>query len=327
MHIPGRTLFIGAFVGLLTFGGQAAQGASLTAQQILSSFNVVVFGNDTATNSDVQGAAIVGGNLGNTGAPAANFYSSGTTLPTGWAALTIFGNASGNGINMNSGGRVYIGGTNTEGSINPNGALESFSYAPPNPNVVNVQTTLSNLSTTLAGMSGTTTSASGNGVSFSPGYTNNMAIIDLTAAQISGAGPSAIKSYIFSVVPSGAQTVIFNVSGTNVNFNIGAQGNATSAGTNVIWNLYQATNVTFNQSAYGTVLAPLASATGNQSIYGDLVVNTLTSMGQVDTSLFAGTLPGFSAAPEPDSLVMLGAGLAAVAMGIRRRKLTLRSDD
>ena len=319
INIPGRALSFSAFLTLVTIAGQPSKGASLTAQQVLSSFDVVTFANDSATSSDVQGAAIIGGNLGGSGAPTATFYSSGTALPSGWAAVTVFGNATGNGVNMNSGGKIYIGGTNGEGTISPSGSLEPFSYSPPNANVVNIQSTMSSLSTTLAGMSGKTISTSGNGVTFSPVYSNNMAVIDLTAAQISGSGGSAIVSYVFSAVPSGVHTVVFNVSGASVNFDIAAQGNATSADTNVIWNLYQATSVTFNQAAYGTVLAPLASVSGNQSIYGDLVVKTLTSMGQVDSAPFCGTLPAASAAPEPDTVLLLGFGLGAVSLGIYRR--------
>src|SRR5579875_523655 len=62
IDIPCRALAVSAFLTLVILGPQPAPSASLTAQQVLSSFNVVTFGNDSATSSDVQGAAIVGGN-------------------------------------------------------------------------------------------------------------------------------------------------------------------------------------------------------------------------------------------------------------------------
>jgi choice-of-anchor A domain-containing protein len=124
-------------VGLIAaviVSGQAR--AATTAYDLLDQFNAVVFG-DFTNSADVEGRAIVGGNL--TGG--ASFYvkPSAQDGATSLAALNVYGNATAaktynfnNGgaafiaggnhasFNMNGGGSLTIGGNNT-GNANMNG--------------------------------------------------------------------------------------------------------------------------------------------------------------------------------------------------------------
>ena len=136
---------------------------------------------------------------------------------------------------------------------------------------------------------------------------NGVAVFDVTAAQL-----AAIPSYQINL--NGATSVIFNVSGSSLNWNANYES-SDAADTKIIWNFYQATSLTFNTLIGGTVLAPDAAVTNNNQIDGTLVANSWTGQGELHEYGFTGTLPTSTttvAVPEPAALVLLIGGLLVV---------------
>lgn len=116
---------------LLASTAQAApQASSLTANDVLKQFNVVVTGNLTST-SHVDGRTYVGGNLNG-----GDYVQHTETTPaSSYAGLTVAGNVSGNtkvnglgavvggsvsGLNVNNGGEIYVGGAASSSNFNGN---------------------------------------------------------------------------------------------------------------------------------------------------------------------------------------------------------------
>jgi choice-of-anchor A domain-containing protein len=249
----------------------------LTAAMILNDFDVVVYGNASA-NSDIEGAAVIGGNFSG----ATMYTKPPASLPSGFGALTVYGGTSGNSINLNSGGSAYVAGTKGAG-INFNGGGKYIS-APPD-TIANFETPLNALSTSLSGLAatGTLPTAGNNEVIKAVPGANGIAVIDATAAQL-----AAIPSY--SINLNGASTLVINVSGGSVSFNANDESGTTGAD-NIIWNFYNASTVSLGTQIAGTVLAPSATVSNNNQIDGALVAKAFNGGGEVHEYAFTGTLP------------------------------------
>jgi choice-of-anchor A domain-containing protein len=100
---------------ILTVG--TAHAGALSASDIFSQFNVVVFGTFSST-SDVEGRTVVGGNL--TGGATFDLNPAGAAASS-YSALTVYGSVtSGGNFNIDNGGGLTIAGSNA-GSFNLNG--------------------------------------------------------------------------------------------------------------------------------------------------------------------------------------------------------------
>ena len=260
-----------------TTAGSGSGSSGLSAATILQDFNTIVF-NNASTQCDIEGASVIGGNFSG-----ATMYNNPTaSVPTGYGALTVFGNTTGNSINMNDGGKAYVAGTKGA-SINFNGGGSYISS--PGSSISSFSAPLIALSQSLSTLAATgTLPTTGNNevIKATPGA-NGVAVINLTAAQL-----AAIPSY--SINMNGASTLIFNVSGTSVTMNANDESGTTGAN-NIIWNFYNATSVSLNTQIAGTVLAPTATVTNNNQIDGVLVANAWTGSGEIHDYQFTGTLP------------------------------------
>jgi choice-of-anchor A domain-containing protein len=286
----------------------AASAATLTSATILKDFNAIVFG-DASTTSDIEGAAVVGGNFSG-----ATMYNHPTaSQPSGFGALTVYGATSGNPINLNNGGNAYVAGAH--------GAIVNFNggghyIGAPAAAVTDFSAPLTALSTSLSTLAATASlpTPDNNEVIKAVPNASGIAVFNLSASDL-----SLIPSYKIDL--NGASTLVFNVSGTAINFNANDESGVAGAN-NIIWNFYQADNVNLVTQIAGTVLAPLAAVTNGNQIDGALVAKSWKGNGELHDYGFTGTLP--SAAPEPGAWGLMIAGFFGVGGVLRSRRKAAR---
>ena len=92
-------------MALLAISAGSASADPLTAQEILSQYNLVTTGN-VSTGSDIVGNTVVGGTLNG-----ASFFAGGSNVPTS-PVLDVYGSInSGSTTNINAGGDLFYNGT------------------------------------------------------------------------------------------------------------------------------------------------------------------------------------------------------------------------
>jgi choice-of-anchor A domain-containing protein len=169
VRLPIMTVIAAAAAGAVP---HPAQAGVLSASDILSQFNAVIF--DTFSSSaDVEGRTVVGGNL--TGGATFNLNPKQASASS-FSGLTVYGSATGGGsyninkgggvtiagsnatsFNLNSGGSAYIGGANT-GNLNGSSGTSSVTIGGANSG--SVQTSGGNLYIGRSNSGGIATSGS-----------------------------------------------------------------------------------------------------------------------------------------------------------------------
>lgn len=291
-------------------GAGAASAAIVDPLNVLQHVNALIYTNATTT-ADIEGEAIIGGSFSG-----ATMYNNPQVAPlSGYGALTVYGSTSGNPININNGGSAYVAGSHGA-TINFNGGGGYLGSVPNS--LSDFTTAMSSFSTSLSALAatGVLPSAGNNEVIVAHPNANGVAIFDITTADL-----AAIPSY--SINLNGAKTVLFNVSGSSLNFGANEQFNASpfgSVASSVIWNFYDATNLTFGAQIAGSVLAPKATVTNNNQIDGSLVAYSFNGHGELHDNLFKGVSP--LAVPEPAAwaLMTVGVGMLGGSLRVKRRK-------
>lgn len=318
-----------------------AMATPLTAQEVLTQFNLVTLG-DATSYSHVDGRSFIGGSV------AGGEYAghADAIRPSAYAGLTVLQSAS--NVTVNSHGAAVLGNlTNStvqnggSAAVLGNATADSFNGGVPAyvkgtssgnnynggkltaaPATLDAATStdfsavLSGLSASLSHLASTGSSVTidGNKATFNAvANAQGMAVFDLTAIDT-----QLFRLGEFSFRLNGATTVIFNVDATSLDFSTNfLDDSAHSLSGNSIWNFYNATDLTINNQFGGAVLAPSAQLTNGNNIEGDVLVSRLTQRGEIHASQFTGAV---SAVPEPGSLAMLLGGLALIAATTRRQR-------
>jgi choice-of-anchor A domain-containing protein len=301
--------FFGA-VALIALASTSApaQAGDLTAEQILTEFNGVVWGT-FKTTSDVEGR-LVANNI----AGGATFYYN----PRGEAsafqainAITI-GNVNGN---VNNGGSVNYQSSITNSHFNYNGGgslLQTPSFK-----ISDFTTPLNAEIKTLTGLAANSTvnASDNNNVKFNVSAdAKGVAVFDITAAQFqSFAGVKFLND-------ASAKTIVVNVTGggnITENFNY-VGGNTTYENNHVIWNFEDATSLSI-KTIHGAVLAGDAAVTNGSPIEGLLYAKNFNGQGELHDYPFLGVLPTSSGVPEPSTWALMGLGFIGLGFAARRR--------
>nr|WP_246204884.1 choice-of-anchor A family protein [Altericroceibacterium indicum] len=342
----------------------ASSSSLISGVDVLKTWNLVVLGN-LNSSSEVEGRTFVGGNL--TGNSSNYNIRPLPASPTDTPGLTVVGNVTGNHKNLNNGSGAVVGG-NVNSGFNLNGAPQTvlvggkISNTNVNSNTVKsdlassdpafmqnltqqkslIETSMGNLSYSMS----TEPANSTLGISGNRGTFNAKPNADGVAVfNISSGDLDKIGEIQFNL--NGADTVVVNVSGANINLNDNFLGGTNNLGEHVIWNFYEAKTLSLSTAWGGSVLAPEATAATSNYIQGSAVFGNLQQNGEFHIGTYTGgyippsgsssssststssssssstsssSSGGGTPVPEPGTLVLFGAALAGLFFWQRRRK-------
>ncbi|MFY7864101.1 choice-of-anchor A family protein [Roseateles sp.] len=337
-------LAFASFVTLTALAPPASAAAPLSAQQILTQFNLVTLGNATSNNQQVDGRSFIGGSLNGgvfgtrPGAMGASDYAgltvmgSANGMQVNGQGAVIMGSLSNSIVNQGSSsvlggaannhfnGPSYVAGPSANNQFN-GGKLSQATAAAQAANSTDFAASIKGLSTSLSQLASTGSTVNisdggqGNRVTFSAvANSQGLAVFDLSSMdkQIFSKGEFAFDL-------KGANTVIFNVDETSLDFASNfLNGSASELGSKVIWNFHQATDLTIHNQFGGVILAPNATLNNFNTIQGSVLVNQLNQGGKISWNGFAGDIT--TAVPEPATYAMLLSGLGVVGWLARRRR-------
>ena len=298
----------------------SANAASL---DVAGQFNAFVFGNATLSGGESEGAMAIKGNL-TTGNPyqiAFDMTAPGLPVNANNVGLYVGGNVNFASGQLDAGkvmgGNAYIAGnipTNNvkvfNGTLNPGGSSVD-------PNVfTNAHSHLTSLSSTLSSLSSQSLVGAPQNMSINLATNTlnsdpNLKVYNLNAATLNQLGTINFSNF------TGAETIVFNVTGTTVDWSmqVNNQGsNPNSIFNRILWNFQDATQINVTQRGLaGTILAPNANVLQSQLIQGTLIANNWDNFNspEIHNYLFTGNL---ESVPEPCTMTLLA------LLALRRRK-------
>lgn len=303
-----RSVKIAAACALLAAGSAHAQTAK--------DYNVFVFGDFTASGSDVEGRLAAGGDVSISG------YSVGEKLGSAYADSDNL--VAGGKLSFNNGRLVH--GNAVGGSLNV-GSSASFGNGAARADSTGIDFAAEQLR--MLGLSSTLASEAETGAMTWQygGYTLTGSGAALDIFNVSGANLSGANS--FNISASKDAFVVINVSGVADMFhNLGINLTGIAAD-HVLFNFYEAKSLTIEGiSIKGSILAPQANVNFNSGQFnGTLIANSMTGGGQFNYDPYAGTLldPAPTGVPEPAAWGMMIGGFALAGAALRRRKRGARA--
>jgi choice-of-anchor A domain-containing protein len=311
-------------MGSVSIRAVAALGALVLSATAASAFplgdyNVMVWGNFSATGSDVQGRLAAGGNVN------INNYSVGDQLPPslrGGATITAGGN-----VNFPS-GTVYYGNVVAGGNITGHAATnwlqspyQAYANTTPAVDFAAQRAGMTELSQAIAAMTTTGTDDYKWSQLFLTGTgPGGVQVFDVSASDLA----SASNIVVAGVDPSA--TLIINVHGTTASMQGGMDSFFAAHNSHVLFNFIDATTLNFSGIGLeGSILAPNADIHGQSGvIWGQVVGASWTGNMQINQVYYDGYVPALGnprdndAVPVPPTAALLLPGLALFAWRRRR---------
>jgi choice-of-anchor A domain-containing protein len=269
---------------------------------VISDWNLITAG-DVTTSSEVDGSALIGGNLFGT----SNYSVIAVTAPNG-DGLAVGGNIVSGNIQVNNGGNFRIAG-DVFGVVNLNGGGSQIDDAAVPQMAADAMDEVLGISNALDDLVANGTIDGGGNMNASPDLIDGqlVAVYELSQAALNGLGQLNLDF-------GSADSVIINFSG-NANLVappnlIGGFNQANSS--KILWNFNTATSILVNNTFNGAMLAPSADLQLlGGGINGSVAVDTISVMNaEIRRHNYTGHTP------EPAGLLLLGLG----ALMVRRRR-------
>ncbi len=275
---------------------------------ILSDWNLIVR-NDLTSSSEVDGSALIGGDLMGT----SNYTVQGVTASTG-DGIAIAGDIVSGNIQINNGGNLRIGGS-VLSTVNLNGGGVQINDPGVGAIVTNAFNQVNAISSYLAGLTPNGTLDGAGNMNAVPTLIGGqlVAVYSITQAQINSLGQlnlnfGSAESVIINFTPDGSGLADFIAP---PNF-VGDLGNQMRS-SRILWNIPGASDVQTNNNFNGALLAPNADLRVlGGGINGSVVVDSIS---QQDAEIRRFTYDGFVPAPGTGAMALVGGLMAA-----RRRR-------